>query len=131
MAVFDVIDAGVAPIANHLRHRAARNSAIAANIANIDTPGYKAVDVTFKSALEEAGVRMDRTNPNHLNHSGLSSGGFDVVEIGGDPRRDGNDVNIDHEMVQLAQNQLEYRFLARSLARRFNKLREAITGRAQ
>lgn len=130
MAVFDMLDAGIAPLANHLKHKAARNSAIAANIANIDTPGYKAVDVSFKSALENAGVTMARTNSRHLTPDGFPAG-FDVVEIGGDPRRDGNDVNIDHEMVKLAQNQLEYRFLARSMARRFNKLREAITGRAQ
>lgn len=130
MAIFDVIDAGVAPLADRLKHKAARNSAIAANIANIDTPGYKAVDVTFKSALQSAGVDMARTSPRHLAAGGLPPG-FDIVELGGDPRRDGNDVNIDHEMVRLAQNQLEYRFLARSLARRFNKLREAITGRAQ
>lgn len=130
MVIFDTIDKGVAPLAEHLLHRAARNSAIASNIANIDTPGYKAIDVSFKRALAEAGMKMDRTSRGHMNAPGLS-GTMELVELGGQPRRDGNDVSIDREMVRLAQNQLEYRFLARSLARKFNRLREAITGRAQ
>lgn len=130
MVIFDSLDKSIAPIADSLNHKMARNSAIAANIANIDTPGYKSVDVSFQRALADAGLGMDITNPGHQNRPGFS-GRMDKVEINGVPRRDGNDVNIDHEMVKLAENQLEYRFLARSLARKFNKMREAITGRAQ
>ena len=53
-----------------------------------------------------------------------------MVFSGGMPRRDGNDVDIDREMGKLARNQIEYQFLARRLSSKFNKLREAISGKA-
>lgn len=128
MGFFEAVDQSVAPLSNHLRHRAMRHGAIASNIANVDTPGYKAVDVTFKAALESATGRMAVTNRRHMEPAGFSAM-MDVVELGGDARRDGNNVNIDHEMVKLAENQLEYRFLSRRLKAKFDKIKEAIIGR--
>lgn len=131
MGFFDAVDTSVAPLAQNLSHRAARHSLIAANIANVDTPGYRAVDVSFQRELENAGVPMAVTSAGHMGSKGISSKArMDLFELNGPARRDGNNVNIDHEMVKLAENQLEYRFMSRMLNRKFSKLREAITGRA-
>ncbi len=130
MGFFEALDTSIAPLITNLNHKVQRHAAITANIANVDTPGYKAIDVTFREALMGAGISMTRTNPGHMLAGGAKSGGaLDVVELGGVPRRDGNDVNIDHEMVKLAENQLEFRYAAKMLGRKFNKIREAITGR--
>jgi flagellar basal-body rod protein FlgB len=122
---------GVDPLANALTARARRQSAIAANIANADTPGYRAVDVSFRGLLARAGAgpSLATTHPAHLAAASEAAGGETVLLSGGTPRRDGNDVNVDREMVKLAQNQLEYQFFARALAGKFRKLKEA-AGRA-
>ena len=129
MGFFDAMDVKLQPLAYNLEHRARRHAAIAANIANVDTPGYKAVDVTFRRALEKAGMNLTRTNGAHLS-SRAQRAKFDIVQIGGSARRDGNDVNIEHEMVKLAENQLQYRFLTDRLKGSFNKLKSAIVGRS-
>ena len=129
MTFFGAMDEAIAPALRGLQYRASRHEAIAANIANADTPGYRAVDLTFGRALEAAGLPLRTTDPRHLGGSRLPLQDR-LVLSGGEPRRDGNDVNVDREMAQLARNQIEYQFLSRALAGRFRKLKEAITGRA-
>jgi flagellar basal-body rod protein FlgB len=130
VAFLNAMAQAVDPLATALSARARRQSAIAANIANADTPGYRAVDVTFRGLLEKAGAGpyLATTHPAHLQAATAAAGGETVQLSGGAPRRDGNDVNVDREMVKLAQNQLEYQFLARALGGKFRKLKEA-TGR--
>lgn len=130
MGFFGEIDRNIAPFADALAQKTQRHAMITANVANLDTPGYKTMDVTFRAALADAGVTMTTTSGRHMVPP-TQQGSMDLVEISGGERRDGNNVNIDNEMVKLAQNQLEYRFLARMLARKFSKYKEAITGRAQ
>ncbi len=130
MGVLNAIDQAVAPLARELQLRQRRHAAIAANIANADTPGYRAVDVPFDRALERAGLRMAVTHPRHRPGAAARPGTDQVVLSGGVPRKDGNDVDVDQEMAKLARNQIEYRFLTRMLGNRFRKYREAITGRS-
>ncbi len=134
MGFLEAIDRSVATITRGLDARAQRQAAISANIANADTPGYRAVDVSFAAMLEQASASpsLTVTHPMHLQVGpGGGTGADTVVFSGGSQRRDGNDVNVDREMVNLARTQIEYQFLTRALARRFGKYREAITGRAQ
>ena len=131
MQFFAALDQSVQAVSRGLDARGRRQAAVAANIANADTPGYRAVDVSFAGLLERAseGARLAMTHENHL--PGLVAHGADsLVLSGGTPRRDGNDVNLDGEMAKLARNQIEYQFLTRALGSKFRKLREAISGRA-
>ena len=128
MGWFEAVDRYVDPLVAQMRYRQHRHAAIASNIANADTPGYRAVDVTFEQALGRA-LGLAVTHPAH--RAGVRAGAREaVVPAGGIPRRDGNDVDIDREMAKLARNQIEYQFLARVLGARFRKLKEAITGRS-
>lgn len=131
MGFLEALEGRVGVVAQGLEARSRRHAAIAANIANADTPGYRAVDVSFSELLARAGgtLPLSATDPRHL--SGAILPGRDrVVLTGGAQRRDGNDVDVDREMGKLAKNQIEYQFLARALGGRFRKLKEAITGRA-
>ena len=132
MIFFDALDRSIAPVVQGLSHRSRRHAAIAANVANADTPEYRAIDVTFGSHLDKARLGLRTTHPGHRssNSGGGVSGRDQVVFSGGLTRRDGNDVDIDREMSKLARNQIEYQFLARRLSSKFGKLREAITGKA-
>ncbi len=128
MGWIEAVDRYVDPLVAHMRYRQHRHAAIASNIANADTPGYQAVDVTFGQALDRA-LGLVVTHPAH--RPGVRARAREaVVPAGGIPRRDGNDVDIDREMAKLARNQIEYQFLARVLGGRFRKLKEAITGRS-
>ncbi|MBI5442846.1 MAG: flagellar basal body rod protein FlgB [Deltaproteobacteria bacterium] len=132
MVFLDALGQTVETLASGLQARARRQTAIAANIANADTPGYQAVDVSFRGLLEKAtaGMALATTHPAHLRGAASQPApGETVVLSNGTRRQDGNDVNVDREMVKLAQNQLEYQFLAKALGAKFRKLKEATTGR--
>ena len=131
MGFLEALEGTVGGMARGLEARSRRQAAIAANIANADTPGYRAVDVSFTELLARAGASLplSATDPRHLSGAPLA-GRDQVILTGGSQRRDGNDVDVDREMGKLAKNQIEYQFLARALGGKFRKLKEAITGRA-
>ena len=130
-----------------------RNAVIRHNIANFETPGFKASDVEFESLLAKAifddnvrfrgvsthewhidknGFTGSRTHPKHLE---IGSGVRDLTEIGPalvkrdelSMRMDGNNVDIESENVRLAQNSLYYNTLMEKMNSELRRLRMAIT----
>ncbi len=119
----------------------ARNTAIANNIANADTPGYKRVDVSFESALAGA-VDADRQRLRMDVGASISAwDGSDVTrrvdEVAPNVmstdtttmRVDGSNVDPDDEMARLSANQLASSTVVSLLDKRFAQFRTAITGR--
>ena len=109
-----------------------RNQAIANNIANNDTPGYKRVDVDFQSVLAtEIGkskyVSLDekikKVNLKHLEVSVEK----DRAAYPYSYRLDGNNVDIDTENVELAANQITYQGLTDSIGQEFNRMKTAMS----
>ena len=102
-----------------------RNDAIANNIANVDTPGYKRQDVSFEGELKRAlGNRrylsMDEkvgrlTNAELKPRTYIDHGNYSY-------RMDGNNVDIDTENVKLAENQAYYSGLTNGINAEFNFL---------
>jgi flagellar basal-body rod protein FlgB len=116
-----------------------RNEVISNNIANVDTPGFKASRVRFEdlmaSAVEngaDSGTGMEVTNERHI--QGGQASAFEQVEpeIITDEttsvRLDGNNVNIENEMVELAKNSIEYYATVSKINSEFRKLNTAING---
>lgn len=97
-----------------------RNEAIAQNIANIDTPGYKRKTVSFEEQLRDA---MDK---NDFKKSDIDKLEIKVVEENKSlkQRLDGNNVDIDMEMSELAKNSIRYSVLSQVAG--FQKLRMVI-----
>ena len=107
---------------------------ISANIANVSTPGYQRLGVSFDEKLTNAmrtGLnKMAQTHPAHFPESGnLNNIKPDVVQIENGYWNGINNVNIDEEMVELAKNQLDFTTAARLLNMKFTQLRTAIRGR--
>lgn len=112
-----------------------RQSVIANNIANADTPGYVAKTVDFESALQAALARGSQprlplavTHPGHLGvdtDNALPEPRI-VASAGGAMRNDGNTVNVDAEMAELAKNTIAYNALATQLASRLAMWRTVI-----
>ncbi|TCT16416.1 flagellar basal-body rod protein FlgB [Natranaerovirga pectinivora] len=99
-----------------------RNQVISENIANVDTPGYKRKDVVFENKLREA-LMSGRLNANELTPKVVQ----DKVNL--QFRRDGNNVDIDVEMVELSKNQLRYNTLIEQVKHDFSRMKTAITSR--
>ena len=102
-----------------------RNEAIANNIANATTPGYKRQDVAFEAELQKALV-YDSCEPMDERVAGVKTSSLNPVpyidNAGFSYRLDGNSVDIDNENVMLAENQLKYQGLMRSITTEFQNL---------
>ncbi len=112
-----------------------RNEAISQNIANVDTPGYKKKTVAFEEylsqALDKNSIKGFRTDKRHI-----PIGGGNVDDIGLkvsennrqlNMRLDGNNVDIDSEMADLAKNTIRYNVLTQSLNAGYRKLKSVIS----
>src|SRR5690349_17979662 len=98
-----------------------RQNALAANIANADTPGYRRVDVDFHSALASAMGSSDRTSA--LERVSFSPS---VDKSAGAMRADGSSVDIDSESAKMAENALEQQAAVQVAQTRDNILQIAI-----
>lgn len=97
-----------------------RQSAISANIANANTPGYLRQDVDFQSAL--AGVVDGGGDPMSLHLEPTAD------RTAGPVRADGNTVDTDTEMASLAQNSMIYQAIVAIQRSRFRELESVIKG---
>ncbi|PKM87222.1 MAG: flagellar basal body rod protein FlgB [Firmicutes bacterium HGW-Firmicutes-12] len=111
-----------------------RNAVISNNIANVNTPGYKKMDVSFQKELENSikstqKLSLRKTNEKHISDHSLGSDGIiNVTEISDTSlRTDGNNVDIDIELAALAENTLYFNSLAELLTSQLSLLRTSIT----
>ncbi len=107
-----------------------RQKAISNNIANHETPGYKAQKVLFENALK-------KEMQNYAQGSAVERGqGIreildSNITVDSDQstseRYDGNNVNLDSENLEMAKSQIQYQFLVRSMTNMFSRMRYAVT----
>ena len=118
-----------------LRNR--RSEVVTANIANAETPGYRAFGYDFEKQLQDLGKMNDpigvRTNnPSHMRNTFTKADGSLTPDVFVRPTEsvdeDGNTVDIDTEMAQMAQNQILYRTTVETLNRKIGMLKYAING---
>lgn len=107
---------------------------IVANIANQDTPGYRAAELNFKEAMQQASGGSEplppaRTDPRHLPIAPFSpSPSFGSMEspVERPSRLDRNTVVAEREMAKLAENSLMYNAMAQLIAKKFATLKNVI-----
>lgn len=105
---------------------ALRHKAILNNISNINTPGYKRVDVDFKSKLTEV-FNDNATSDDFDCINKMKSVQPDVwTEENTSLRTDGNNVDIDKEMSVLAKNSMEYEYYVSLLAKKLSILKTVV-----
>lgn len=119
-------------LARSLDFRAQRHDLLVSNVANADTPGYKAVDLSFEKTLERMVEKQDaltgqKTNPGHLPIGAKGqTGEAKVVTKKNSTRLDGNSVDLDGEIVNLNMNQLQFNAGVETLNKIFELLTYAI-----
>ncbi len=122
-------------IQNVMTLRARRQEILASNLANSDTPNYKARDIDFATALRSAmgGVggplALTTTSSGHID--GLSGGGSVMAGVKYrsvvQPSLDGNTVDPDIERAHFAENSLQYQFALERMRSTVEKLKSAMT----
>jgi flagellar basal-body rod protein FlgB len=120
---------------NALNLRAYRQQLLAGNIANADTPNFKARDIDFRSALRGAlagrgdSLPLARTQAGHL--SALAANPFDASVLYRSEQQssvDGNTVDVDVERAEFAHNTLQYEASLTFIGGYLRTLQTAITG---
>jgi flagellar basal-body rod protein FlgB len=111
-----------------------RTEVLATNLANADTPNYRARDVDFRAALAAAGspasgVKLAATNPGHLSAGTGAKQTADLkYRVPLAPSLDGNTVDVQLEQAAFAQNAVHFQATLTFLSARFRGLMTAITG---
>lgn len=108
-----------------------KNEAITNNLANIDTANYKAKNVEFKSLLEKEQsnqFQAKRTDPRHIDF-GHPKKGFRIYTAPHTQyNHNGNNVDVEKEMVELGNNQIYHQSLVDRLNGDFGILQNVIRG---
>ena len=111
-----------------------RHKIIAGNIANAETPYYRAFDLVFKNVFEKSNnikwVDVEITNSRHIKPISLFRPApklvsTPVLTVGQDQNR----VDLEYQMTQLAENTMNYQIASQLLAKKFEEMKIAIEGR--
>lgn len=124
----------ISVISQAMNLRTQRHQVLASNIANADTPNYKARDFSFESAMRNAmsgnttagGVGLARTSAGHM--EGSSNGGPAALMYRADVQSavDGNTVDMDVERSNITENALQYQILTQLISEQFKGMRSAL-----
>lgn len=119
-----------------------RSKAISGNIANVSTPGYKRRSVDFEQTLMEqvsknhnlSDIAIQKTHANHFSNKIFeiselkNSIAIESSETGDSFLNDGNNVDIDREMIELTKTGLRYKAVSKMAKKHFEGLRGIIRG---
>jgi flagellar basal-body rod protein FlgB len=116
---------------------ARRQELIGTNLANVDTPGYRAQTNSFEQALQAefradaSPLHLNLTHAAHLAAPRDTRAGFEaaVYREGGSTRADGNNVSIDVELMEQAETGLRYQALTQNVSKKLMLMRLIATGR--
>ena len=128
MAISDI--PGLSALRTSMQWHQQRQRLLAENVSNADTPNYRPRDLVRPTAESLAagvkgGLTMVRTSPGHI---GLSNGdaSFALDRKAPETRPTGNAVNLDDEMLKVAQNQMDYQAATSLYTRSLGLLKTAI-----
>jgi flagellar basal-body rod protein FlgB len=125
-------DKALGAFPEHLSLYGKRSSLLASNLANADTPGFKARDIDFQAALQRANgdqLPMTRTHRSHLGGRASSVSDPELLyRVPMQPSLDGNTVDSQVEQAQFAENAVRYQSTLTFLSGKFRGLRSAIKG---
>ncbi len=110
-----IFDPTMTMIGHGLNLSLTRQSALSANLANLDTPGYTPNDVNFAEALQEA------MQTNQISEDAV------VARPDKAPGVDGNSVDLDMQMARVSQNATLYQASSKAMSRKLAMLRYVIS----
>ena len=120
-------------LADKMKWHQARQSVLAENVANAETPGYKSRDLkaySFADHVKDASsatIMTSVTSPGHISIGGGEGGGFSSVQSGDfDVTPEGNAVTLEDEMMKVSSNQMDYQAITTLYTRSLRIIRTAL-----
>ncbi|MCM3107247.1 flagellar basal body rod protein FlgB [Bacillus velezensis] len=126
----DLFSGTIQNLENALGRADIKQKVLTNNIANIDTPNYKAKKVSFRNLLDQETSNLEavKTDYRHVDFTG-SGDDYSIVSSNDTSyQQNGNNVDIDKEMTDLAENQINYQALVERMSGKFNSLKTVLTG---
>lgn len=128
------IEQSLSVFSQALNLRTQRHQVLASNIANADTPNYKARDFGFETAMQNAlsgrsdvgRVDMARTSAGHIERSGAGGSADFKYRSETQSAVDGNTVDMDVERAQITENAMQYQILTQLITNKFQGIRSAL-----
>lgn len=116
-----------------LEARIKRAEVLANNLANADTPGYKARDIDFKAMMQKAqqelgGLGMEKTHAQHMDTGSMAPDSELLYRVPQQPSVDGNTVDAQQEQSRFMRNAMEYQASFQFLNGKVTGLKKAISG---
>jgi flagellar basal-body rod protein FlgB len=117
--------------------RSQKHNLLVSNIANMDTPKYKAFDILVEEEMgkkmgEANKTQLNQTQPAHIPLMGMADLNAPEIRAVENPRydfrSDGNTVDVDRTMLKLSENGLLYNASAQMISKKFQLLSNAING---
>jgi len=134
MSVNGIFDSNIQLLDQALSLRIRKHEAISANIANAETPGYARLRMDFEDAMAAAAGRSDDTqavtHPGHMQAGAGQAEGLVYRQQDPNVIGDGNNVVMEQEMMDLAENQIRYEAAIQMLNKKFSMLKFVIQERA-
>ena len=116
-----------------LEGRVRRAEVLANNLANSDTPGYKARDVDFQAMMQKAqdsmsGFGMTRTHESHMDTSSMGADSELLYRVPHQPSVDGNTVDAQQEQTRFMRNAMDYQASFQFLDGKVSGIKKALSG---
>lgn len=106
---------------------AARQVVASSNLANLNTPGFKARELSFEAALEDRmGLSLETTHAAHVGGAAFTEPLAHTRDADGPARLDGNTVQVDQELLKMARAGGDFAKAQTALAAKFRLVRYAI-----
>ncbi|MED1202080.1 flagellar basal body rod protein FlgB [Heyndrickxia acidicola] len=127
----DIFSSTFSSLENAIGYASQKQKVISDNIANVDTPNYKAKDVSFQNALSDAvnsQFTTKITDPRDFSFDTSAQPYAVTTQQNVDYNSNGNSVDIDKEMSDMATNQIYYNTLVSRMSDEFQTLQMVIKG---
>ena len=132
----DLFSGSIPILEKAMNLRSTRHNVLTSNVANMDTPNYKAFEVHVEEALQAQNENPRRLpmKQTHVSHMPLRSHSRDdlITESRSTSnfslRADGNTVDIDETMGKMAENTIKFKTAAQLIAKKFRGLKHVIQG---
>ncbi|MBF0457845.1 MAG: flagellar basal body rod protein FlgB [Nitrospirae bacterium] len=119
-------DSGFENLQKLMSATAIRHKVLSSNIANSDTPNYKAKDVDFGSYFDGGQLSMDATKPMHFTNGAPLGSSGQIVENNALMWGDGNDVEVDMEVAKMTENALKFQAAVKLVSEKITMYKNAI-----
>ena len=136
MSFDGLFDGTISVLERDLNVRSMRHNVIVSNIANADTPNYKAFELVLDQELKapkpgSGNIELVRTHRAHLAARKMALDGMTLQQAASPRfslRSDGNTVDLDREMAGIAENSIRYKAATQIIGKKFKALRTAMSG---